>query len=124
MTIVPSCPALLIHDDDSFRQSLIARLDEKHFTVTYVSGSAEAVKALEQRPFKVILVSVDLRRRLGLDVLNYLKQHRAALNGTGIIILGEPDPELRLHVSVADETLLKPVDPSYVAARAQAYCRD
>ena len=124
MTIAPSCPALLIHDDDAFRQSLIARLDQKHFTVTYMSDGSEAVKALGERPFKVILVSVDLKRRLGLDVLRYLREHRAVLDTSGIIILGEPDPELRAYVSVADETLLKPVDPSYVAARAQAYCGD
>jgi DNA-binding NtrC family response regulator len=69
-------------DDRSLRQSLIARLDEKHFTVTYMSESAEAVKALQQRPFKVILISV------------------------------EPDPELRAYAGVAHETLLKPVDRS------------
>jgi DNA-binding response OmpR family regulator len=124
MTIAPSCPALLIHDDDPYRQSLIVRLDQKHFTVTFVANGADAIEALEQRAFKVILVSVDLKRKRGLDVLNYLRQRRAALNGTGIIILGDPDPELRTYASVADETLLKPVDPTYVVARAQAYCRD
>src|SRR5205807_2075701 len=104
MTIAPSCPALLIHDDDPYRQSLIVQLDQKHFTVTFMADGADAIKALEQRAFKVILVSVDLKRKRGLDVLNYLKQRRAALNGTGIIILGEPDPELRAYARVADET--------------------
>lgn len=42
MTIAPSCPALLIHDDDPYRQSLIARLDQKHFTVTFVVARAQA----------------------------------------------------------------------------------
>jgi DNA-binding response OmpR family regulator len=124
MTIAPSCPALLIHDDDPYRQSLIVQLDQKHFSVTFVENGAEAIKALEQRAFNVILVSVDLKRKRGLDVLSYLKQRRAALNGSAIIILGDPDPELRTYASVADETLLKPVDPTYVVARAQAYCRD
>lgn len=124
MTIAPSCPALLIHDDDPYRQSLIARLDQKHFTVTFVANSADAIEAIEQRAYKVILISVDLKRKRGLDVLHYLRQRRAALNGTAIIILGDPDPELRTYASVADETLLKPVDPTYVVTRAQAYCRD
>src|SRR5437764_8311186 len=69
MTVAPSCPALLVHADDPFRQSLIARLDQEHFSVTYTADGAEAVKKLEERPFKVILVAVDLKRRIGLDVL-------------------------------------------------------
>ena len=121
MTVTPSCPALLVHADDSFRQSLIARLDEEHFSVTYTADGAEAVKTLEERAFKVILVAVDLKRRIGLDVLRYLAENHP--QDSGIIIIGEPDPDLRSYTRVADETLLKPVDANYVADRARTYCR-
>jgi DNA-binding response OmpR family regulator len=123
MTVTPSCPALLIHDDDAFRQSLIAQLDQKHFSVTYTDSSAEGIQAAGAKTFKVIIVAVDLKRRVGLDVLDYLKQRRAQLNGTAILIIGESDPELRSYAMVADETLLKPVDSNYVAERARIYCR-
>ena len=121
MTVAPSCPALLVHADDAFRQSLIAQLDQKHFMVTYTADSAEAVKTLEERSFKVILIAVDLKRRVGLDVLRYLDVHHP--EASGVIIIGEPDPDLRTYARVADETLLKPVDPNYVADRARVYCR-
>jgi DNA-binding response OmpR family regulator len=122
MTVAPSCPALLVHADDAFRQSLIANLDQKHFSVTYTADGAEAVKALEERSFKVILIAVDLKRRVGLDILRYLDDHPR--DESGVIILGEPDPDLRAYARVADETLLKPVDANYVADRARAYCRE
>ena len=121
MTVTPSCPALLVHSDDAFRQSLIAQLDQKHFMVTYTADGAEAVKRLGERSFKVILIAVDLKRSVGLDVLRYLGDHHP--EASGIIIIGEPDPDLRTYARVADETLLKPVDANYVAERARVYCR-
>jgi DNA-binding NtrC family response regulator len=120
MTVTPSCPVLLVHSDDPFRQSLIVELDRKHFTVTYTDDPAEAKKALQQKSFKVILVAVDLKRRVGLEMLDYLDT--ASVNGSAILIIGEPDPGLRAYAKAADETLLKPVDATYVADRARVYC--
>jgi len=122
MTVAPSCPALVIHDDDSFRRSLIAALDQSHFTVTYLTDGPEAVRVLRERSFKIVLVSLDLTRSHGLAALAYLREHRKTVNG--IIILGDPNPELRAYAALADETLLRPVDPKYVADRARVYCGD
>ena len=119
MTVAPSCPALVIHDDDSFRRSLIAVLDQKHFTVTYMADGADA---LRERAFEVILLSLDLNRRRGLHSAEYLRDHRQSIDG-GVLLLADPNPELRTYTPLADETLLKPVDPSYVADRARVYCR-
>ena len=33
--VEPSCPALVILDDEAFRIALIRTFDQKHFTVTY-----------------------------------------------------------------------------------------
>jgi DNA-binding response OmpR family regulator len=121
MTVTPSCPALLIHDDDAFRKSLIATLDQKHFKVTYATDGPEAVKMLRERPFKIVVLGVDLKNKRGLAVLEYLRSNRSSVSG-GVIIVGDPSPELRAYAGAADETLLKPVDASYVAARARVYC--
>jgi len=115
MSVAPSCPALLIHEDDSFRRALIVALDEKHFTVTYTENGAEAVKAMREKPFKVILLSSDVP-----EALEYLRENRRA----GVILIATPNPDVRNDAKVAEETLLKPVDPTYVAERARAYCRD
>ena len=115
MTVTPSCPALLVYEDDSFRRALIAALDQRHFSVTYTESGAEAVKAMREKPFKVVLLSVDVA-----EALDYLRDHRRA----GVILIATPNPDVRNYSRVAEETLLKPVDPTYVAERARAYCRD
>lgn len=117
----PSCPALLIHDDDPFRKKLIATLDEQNFSVTFTSDGAQALDYLRTRRFQVVLVAVNLATRRGVEALDFLREQRKAVR-CGLIILGDPDPDIRRVASWADETLLKPVDPQYVATRARAYC--
>jgi DNA-binding response OmpR family regulator len=121
MTVTPSCPAFVVHDDDAFRKSLIATLDQKHFTVTFAADADEAVKLLQERNFRVILVNLDLTSGKGIKVLQHLRQN-GEKKQCGIIILGEPHPDVRSYAQWADETLLKPVDASYVADRARTYC--
>lgn len=117
----PSCPALLIHDDDAFRKRLIATLDQENFSVTFAADGAGAIDHLKARSFSVIILGVNLAARRGLEALDFLRSNREAVK-CGVIILGDPDPEIRSYATWADETLLKPVDPEYVATRARSYC--
>lgn len=112
---------MLIHDDDEFRKALIKSLDRKHFTVTFSPDGDDAVRLLRERRFRVVLLGVDVAARKGLATLEYLRANRAALAAV-VIIIGDPSPDLRNHARDADETLLKPVDPDYVAERARTYC--
>jgi ActR/RegA family two-component response regulator len=111
----------VIHDDDAFRKSLIATLDQRHFTVTFAVDGAEAIDILATRRFKVVLIGVDLKNRNGLASLDFLRDRREAV-GCGLILLGDPDPAIRTYAPWASETLLKPVDADYVATRARTYC--
>jgi DNA-binding response OmpR family regulator len=117
----PSCPALVIHDDDAFRKTLIATLDQHHFTVTFSADGDGAVDLLRKRRFSVILLGLNLSTRNGMSALDYLRESKESL-GCGVLILGDPDPQLRTLTPWADETLLKPVDAAYVATRARTYC--
>ena len=121
--VEPSCPALIIFDDDAFRRSLIKTLDQKHFSVTCSPDGDAAVDLLKttQQTFKVVLLGLDLKTQKGLKALEYLRDHRERVQ-CGVIIIGEPNPEIRTYAPWADETLLKPVDPDYVAKRARTYC--
>ena len=121
--VEPSCPALVILDDDPFRRSLIKTLDQKHFSVTFSADGADALRILEEKrqSFRVVLLGLDLTRQRGLQALEYLRDNRAKLT-CGIIIIGESNPEIRTYAPWADETLLKPVDPDYIARRARTYC--
>jgi ActR/RegA family two-component response regulator len=119
--VQPSCPAFVIHEDDAFRKSLIATLDQHHFTVTFARDGEEAIDVLRNRKFNVVLVGVNLAARIGLTAVDFLRDHRERLS-CGVVIVGEPDPALRTYAPWADETLLKPVDAAYVATRARSYC--
>lgn len=119
--VQPSCPALVILDDDAFRKNLIAALDQHNFAVTFSEESDSIGDVLSSRRFRVIVVGLDLKQEKGLRTLDYLREHREAI-GCGVLILGEPDPGIRNYAPWADETFLKPVDPSYVATRARSYC--
>ena len=117
----PSCPALVIHDDDAFRKALIATLDQQNFTVTFSADGDGAVDILRHRKFSVIVLGVNLATQNGLHALEYLRGAKEAI-GCGLLILGDSDPQIRTYAPWADETLLKPVDPAYVATRARTYC--
>src|ERR671912_577415 len=110
----PSCPALVIHDDDAFRKTLIATLDQQNFTVTFSADGDDAVDLLRNRKFSVILLGVNLATSNGLRALEYLHETKGSI-GCGVLILGDPDPRIRTFAPWADETLLKPVDAAYVA---------
>lgn len=119
--VEPSCPVLVVHDDDAFRKSLIAALDQHHFTVTWATDGDSAVDLLTTRKFPVILIGLDLRTQKGVRALEHLRANREDI-GCAVIILGDPDPNVRTFAPWADETMLKPVDAAYVARRARAYC--
>ena len=120
----PSCPILVIHEDDAWRKSLIAALDARHFTVTCAVDGARALDILgERRPFRVILIGVDVASGEGMAALDWLRANEGTIDGAAVIVVGDPNPELRNAAKSADETLLKPVDAAWVADRARTYCR-
>jgi hypothetical protein len=68
-----------------------------------------------------VLLGLNLASKHGLHVLDYLRDAKHKLS-CGVLILGDPDPEIRAYTPWADETMLKPVDAAYVATRARTYC--
>jgi DNA-binding response OmpR family regulator len=119
--VQPSCPVLLVHQDDAFRKSLIAALDQQNFTVTFAVDGDGAVDMLRSRRFNVVLVGVNLDKRTGFHTLEHLRDVKSSIK-CGVILLGDPNPQLRTYATWADETLMKPVDAAYVASRARTYC--
>lgn len=119
--VQPSCPVLVIHDDDAFRKSLIAALDSQHFTVSITADDDAALSHLSGRAFLVVIVGLNLATNRGAQALERLREVKSHGN-CAVLIVGDPDPRLRTFAPWADETLLKPVDPAYVASRARSYC--
>ncbi len=112
---------LVIHDDDPFRKSLIATLDQSNFMVTFAPDGDGALDLLKSRRFNVVILSLNLDTRSGVRSLEYIRTEKTHIK-CGVIILGDPNPQIRTFAPWADETLLKPVDASYVVSRARSYC--
>lgn len=119
----PSCPVLVVEDDESFRKPLVAALDQAHFTVTAVATAEEALAELEAREFDVIILDLKLPERSGYDVLDHIRSNRQRITAKILVVSGV-GPQLRQDAAlgIAEEVLLKPVDHRYVAQRARKYC--
>jgi len=121
IAIAPSCPVLIVHDDDSFRRLLVKALDQRHFTVTMSEDGAGAVAAIKERSYPVILLGLNHGNSKGFEALRYIRENRDTIDAK-LIILADVHPDLRQYAGDAVEFLLKPVDAIYVANRARAYC--
>lgn len=119
--IRPSCPALVVLDDDPFRKTLVASLDQKNFMVSFSEDGNGVRQLLDEKKFSVVIVGLNLSTQQGVNTLKVIKESREKL-GCGVIILGDPHPDIRSYAPWADELFLKPVDPSFVTTRALAYC--
>ena len=117
----PSCPVLIIHDDDAFRKSLIATLDQSNFMVTFTPDGDGALELLRNRRFNVVILNLNIDTQSGMRSLEFLRSEKTHIK-CGVIIVGDPNPSIRTFAPWADETLLKPVDAAYVASRARSYC--
>src|SRR5438128_7968457 len=102
--VLPSCPVLVIHEDDAFRKSLIAALDSQHFTVSISADDDDAVSRLRERMFHVVIVGLNLATSHGTGSLDPLREVRTR-DGCAVLIVGDPDPRLRTLAPWADETL-------------------
>lgn len=119
----PSCPVLVVEDDESFRKPLIVALDEMHFTVTSASNGVEAIEMLEGRAFQVIILDLNLPERTGYEVLEHIRANREKITARIIVVSGVgPQARQDADLAIAEEVLLKPVDFHYVAQRAIKYC--
>lgn len=79
------------------------------------------MERLRDEPFRVIILGLNVAQQIGVGSLDSIRLVRDEQK-CGVILLGDPDPQLRSAAPWVDETLLKPVDPAYVAQRARTYC--
>jgi CheY-like chemotaxis protein len=121
-TTPPSCPVLVVEDDETYRKGLVVALDQNHFAVTVASDGSEAIEILGQRPFQMVILDLNLPSTSGLEVLDFIRNHREKVAAKVIIVTAATDARTKYDIRVAEEVLLKPVDFSYVAERARKYC--
>ena len=103
---------LIIDDDEAFRETAEALLEQQGYAVMTADGGAAALQAIEQELPAVILLDVFMP---GMDGFEFLKNLRSAaihvpvLVTSGAIVGGAPDPMLSRAMALgADGILRKP----------------
>ena len=65
---------LVVDDEESHRIMLRAVLKEEGYAVSEASDGAEAVKAVEQEPFDLILLDIRMRTMDGIEALGEIRK--------------------------------------------------
>ncbi len=101
---------LLVDDEDIIRKSFCHELRMENFTVTAVAGGSEAVAALAQKTFHLVITDLVMP---GIDGFGVLKAVKELAPQTGVIILtgyGDMRSAIDALRLGADDFTLKPCD--------------
>ena len=112
-------PAVLIADDDppllTLLRTIVAR--DGDFDVVTCRDGEEAIRALEQRHFDVVLLDLMMPRRDGFEVLRFLAENRPAQLRVVLVLTAASDQfTQRLDPSVVHALVSKPFDSKALMA--------
>ena len=113
---------LIVDDDATNRDMLARRLQRQGLTVAAAGDGRQALAAVRQRPFDLILLDVIMPELDGYSVLQQLKADAATRHIPVIMIsaLDELDSVIRCIEAGAEDYLPKPFNPTLLRARISA----
>jgi DNA-binding NtrC family response regulator len=101
---------LLVEDKDSFRRLLSQALEGTAWTVEAVADPQAALRALEARPFQVLVTDLRLPGLSGLELIRRARRLQPALRVVLMSAFGEPRDIVEAMRLGADDFLPKPFD--------------
>jgi DNA-binding NtrC family response regulator len=101
---------LLVEDKDSFRRLLSQALEGSAWTVRAVADPQEALRALEDQPFHVLVTDLRLPGMSGLELIRRARRLRPELRVVLMSAFGEPRDIVEAMRLGADDFLPKPFD--------------
>ena len=115
--------SILVADDDRSNRTLICRLlEKKQFTTRVVGNGVEALEALRNKAFDIILMDIMMPQMNGYQVLAKLKADVDLRNIPIIMIsaVDEIDSVVKCVELGAEDYLVKPFNPVLLEARINA----
>lgn len=104
---------------DGLRRSLRSMRNE--WTMTFAGGGEEALKALEQTPFDVVVSDMRMPKMDGAQLLNEVQRRYPHI--VRIILSGHSDKEMIFHsIRATHQFLAKPCEPEQLKATIQRAC--
>jgi DNA-binding NtrC family response regulator len=108
---------LIVDDDRAFRLSTAELLRLDGYEVTSAADGQEAVEALREEAFDLMLLDVRMPRVDGMQVIELLRQWGEGIPILMISAFGTIDAAVQaLHLG-ADDFLTKPLDPDVLSSR-------
>lgn len=101
---------LLVEDKDSFRSLLVQALGGTPFEVTACGDPREALAALEEVPFELLVTDLRLPGWTGLELIQRAKRLQPALRVVLMSAFAEPRDIVEAMQAGADDFLPKPFD--------------
>lgn len=113
---------LLIVDDVEINRSILSDIFEEEYAILEAGDGEEAIEKLEAYHESISLVFLDLQmpRKNGLDVLDYMNENKLIHQIPVIMITGEAtvDTDIKAYELGAADIIYKPFEPAVVIRRA------
>jgi len=112
-----SARILLVDDDQAFRLSTAAILRDEAFDVTAVENASEAVTALRDDAYDLILLDLRMPGVDGISLAEVLRKRGQSVPILMISGFGSVDSAVRALHSGVDDFVTKPVEPEVLLSR-------
>jgi diguanylate cyclase (GGDEF)-like protein len=110
---------LLVVDDDESLRELLGELLSPRYELTFAKDGAEAVTALGRERFAVAIVDLELPRKNGFTVAEFIRGENAREGPAFIFLSAQNSPETKVRGLLlgAADYVTKPFDPDELLAR-------
>lgn len=114
-----SMKILIVDDEAEYLQTLIKRMQKRGIAITGVNSGAEAIAALPQGDFDVVILDVRMPEMSGIEVLKIIKKDFPLVEV--IMLTGHANMEVAIEGMElgAFDYLMKPIDIDDLIYKAQ-----
>ena len=119
----PQVSILVADDDAAIRQALRASLNAAGYSVSEARNGDEAIGAVRQRPFDLVLMDVSMPSINGIEACRRIRSLAPRTGIVMITVLHEEDDKVRALEAGADDYITKPFGTRELHARLRAVFR-
>ena len=114
---------LIVDDDHAVRTMLCKIMDSNGFNVVQAESGPEALKAVSENSFALILLDINMHGMDGFEVINEIRSR--GMNVPIMVVSGrKADYDTLYGLDIgADENITKPFNPVTLGAKAKALIR-
>lgn len=116
---------LIVEDDVAIARMMELYLKKEGFTVVGCTDGDEAIRMLQERSFRLLILDRMLPGKRGMEILRWLRKQEqiAALPVLMVTALSSTEEKVRGLKEGADDYLPKPFEPEELVARVHALLR-